>query len=584
MPLRDGAAISTIKGGPGIEGNASGEGSVYGPHRKGHRKSPCVGERNKMSGARLLSDYGHTIRVPRTLRSQLIVRDKLVNDPASLESSSISTSVQLLHITLLSGKEGQCGCSDNQFQYFDPERKEDIHAWCYVNGLCSVSSIQRQMQKAIDYYNNVAEPVDLGPSLEVLDIVNSQVSNFFVDLWDSWSADAFLDISAVPRITIHASRNEIFGPRNLTWFRSLNISPVLGGNDVKQRKNNIKLEDTEAFGEMTGLDILMRLPMLSVRGKLLAWKFNATSSRFFFYPIPISTLMIILVQWRKGFREDDPGTAEAAEYKAEEAAVQYFKREHVRDSGAQQISPQLLDVSNGVPWVTMTVSGKNLFGPHIMNGFLALLTPSKSAAAFTHLYMYLEPETNSEPSSRVQAIQDIWAPLNAALTRVLWWDAGYPSEVVGVALSDELGACTLIVLLKHIIVIEHLRYITGVPGAVEVRVPPFNRMRTLAIMILRAILLENIGRSSFIFATVPGTIQTALRYVSIQELRRLIEPLYFFRSHINGVSDENASKNMKWMGACLKTDFLVYPEISWSYTRNYSWLNVYLLTGSIPNS
>ncbi|KAK0189497.1 hypothetical protein F5146DRAFT_1051273 [Armillaria mellea] len=94
---------------------------------------------------------------------------------------------------------------------------------------------------------------------------------------------------------MHASGNETFGPHNLAWFiacfastqsasalarliihidpesefRGLNISLVLRGSDVKQRKSNIKPEEMEAFGEVTRLDILMRLPMLSARGKVI---------------------------------------------------------------------------------------------------------------------------------------------------------------------------------------------------------------------------------------------------------------------------------------------------------------------------
>ncbi|SJL11030.1 uncharacterized protein ARMOST_14431 [Armillaria ostoyae] len=239
---------------------------------------------------------------------------------------------------------------------------------CRVNRTRAMQRLFHSMEEEDNYYNNVVEPVDLGPSLEVLDIVNSQISNFFVDrvsrfalrslrklsiqyfelehapatrellvaarntlrelvlsdiwvgIYDSWSADALLDISAVPRITMHATGNEIFGPRNLTWFvaclastesasaltrltihvdpesefrkffdniriwapldalltgprfRGLNISLVLGGSDVKQRKINIKPEEMQAFGEVTRLDILMRLPMLSARGKVMCSK------------------------------------------------------------------------------------------------------------------------------------------------------------------------------------------------------------------------------------------------------------------------------------------------------------------------
>ncbi len=172
------------------------------------------------------------------------------------ESSSISTSVQYLHITLPLGKEGQCGCRDNRFE--QPEgttsdlrvNPQEIHEatlrnnhrkaarelplnllphleslrithsphgpWnsstvtslnlnsmviCQqtfrevlshlpaltflsgrrVNRSRAMQRVFYSMEEEDNYYNSVVEPVDLGPSLEVLDIVNSQISNFFVD-------------------------------------------------------------------------------------------------------------------------------------------------------------------------------------------------------------------------------------------------------------------------------------------------------------------------------------------------------------------------------------------------------------------
>lgn len=242
---------------------------------------------------------------------------------------------------------------------------------CRLNRTRAMQRLVYPRKEAKKDSNSVVEPVDRGPSMEVLDIVNSQISNFFVDrvsrfalrslrklsiqylelehapatrellsaarntlrelvlrdiwvgIYESWGAAALLDISAVPRITMHASGNETFGPHNLAWFvaclastqsasalarltihidpesefrkffdniriwapldalltgprfarfRGLNISLILRGSDVKQRKSNIKPEEMEAFGEVTRLDILMRLPMLSARGKVMCTK------------------------------------------------------------------------------------------------------------------------------------------------------------------------------------------------------------------------------------------------------------------------------------------------------------------------
>ncbi len=95
---------------------------------------------------------------------------------------------------------------------------------------------------------------------------------------------------------------------------------------------------------------------------------------------------------------------------------------------------ELLDVSRGVPCVIMTVSGKNFFEPRNINGFLAIFTPNVSAAALTHLCIYLDPGENFP--AFLQAIQDTWAPLEAALTSVPWYPRFKVADASSVAGED----------------------------------------------------------------------------------------------------------------------------------------------------
>ncbi|KAK0457126.1 uncharacterized protein EV420DRAFT_1748999 [Desarmillaria tabescens] len=223
----------------------------------------------------------------------------------------------------------------------------------YLHALTSLSGSRANVRQVLPplsfsveeenaYYNTTVGPVDPGPSLEVLDIVNSQIFDFFLDrqarfalqseealcpvsqpgactssskVDDNWRADKLLDIFAVPNVTMCASGHDIFGPRNLTWFlacltstdsasaltqlsihidpesefpkffdniriwaaldalltgprftrfRALNISLIL--KDVKSQKSNVEPEEMQTFGDVTRLDILARLPVLSARG------------------------------------------------------------------------------------------------------------------------------------------------------------------------------------------------------------------------------------------------------------------------------------------------------------------------------
>lgn len=82
----------------------------------------------------------------------------------------------------------------------------------------------------------------------------------------------------------------------------------------------------------------------------------------------------------------------------------------------------------------MTVSGKNFFEPRNINGFLAIFTPNVSAAALTHLCIYLDPGENFP--AFLQAIQDTWAPLEAALTSVPWYPRFKVADASSVAGED----------------------------------------------------------------------------------------------------------------------------------------------------